>query len=222
MRFRWMLAALGVWLTSGCAARPDGGGGGGGRGGAAKISRRQVAAIDSVFTQYARADAPGCAVGVYRRGEIAFSKGYGMADLERNVPITPATVFDLGSTSKQFAAASIILLANEGKLALTDDVRKYVPEVPDYGTPITIDHLLRHTSGLRDYAGLLSFAGTISRTLPATPMRSTSSAGSARSTLLREPGGTTATPVSFCSPPSWSASPARTSASTRRSGSSHR
>ncbi|MFN0179899.1 MAG: serine hydrolase domain-containing protein [Gemmatimonadales bacterium] len=118
-----------------------------------------AAKIDAVFAQYAKNDSPGCALGVYRDGRVAYAKGYGMADLERNVAITPAMIFDLGSTSKQFAAASIILLANEGKLALTDDVRKYVPEVPDFGPRITIEHLVRHTSGLRDYNGLLFVHG---------------------------------------------------------------
>ncbi len=116
------------------------------------------AKIDSVFRDYGTGT-PGCAVGVYQRGEVRFAKGYGMADLNLGVPITPATVFDIGSTSKQFAAASIVMLANEGKLALADDVRKYIPELPSYGKTITIDHMLRHTSGLRDYNGLLFMAG---------------------------------------------------------------
>lgn len=115
--------------------------------------------IDAVFAGYTGHDSPGCAVGVYRRGEIAFARGYGMADLERGVPITPATLFDLGSTSKQFTAAAVALLVADGRVALEDDVRKYVPEVPDYGTPITLDHLVRHTSGLRDYIGLLNLGG---------------------------------------------------------------
>jgi CubicO group peptidase (beta-lactamase class C family) len=115
--------------------------------------------IDSVFTQYDRSDGPGCALGVFRGGHIAYARGYGMADLERGVAITPATLFDIGSTSKQFAAASIALLVEEGKLSFSDDVRKYIPELPDYGAPITIDNLLRHTSGLRDYNGLLALAG---------------------------------------------------------------
>ncbi len=115
--------------------------------------------MDSVFAEYDRSDAPGCALGVFRDGRIAYARGYGMADLERGVRITPATLFDIGSTSKQFAAASIALLVEDGKLRFDDDVRKYVPELPDYGAPITIDHLLRHTSGLRDYVGLLALAG---------------------------------------------------------------
>lgn len=115
--------------------------------------------VDSVFAEYDRSDAPGCALGFFSGGQIAYARGYGMADLERGVRITPATLFDIGSTSKQFAAASIALLAEEGKLSFSDDVRKYIPELPDYGAPIRIDDLLRHTSGLRDYVGLLALAG---------------------------------------------------------------
>jgi CubicO group peptidase (beta-lactamase class C family) len=115
--------------------------------------------IDAVFAQYADSARPGCAVGVMRNGQAIHAKGYGLADVERGVAITPTTVFDIGSTSKQFAATSVILLELDGKLSLSDDVRKYVPELPDYGKPITIDNLLRHTSGLRDYTALLSLAG---------------------------------------------------------------
>jgi CubicO group peptidase (beta-lactamase class C family) len=115
--------------------------------------------VDSVFAEYDRSDAPGCALGVFQGGRIAYARGYGMADLERGVRITPATLFDIGSTSKQFAAASIALLVEDGKLSFSDDVRKYIPELPDYGTPITIDNLLHHTSGMRDYVGLLALAG---------------------------------------------------------------
>ena len=117
-----------------------------------------TAKVDAVFKDYGTTT-PGCALGIYQRGRVRFARGYGMADLSLGVPISPTTVFDIGSTSKQFAAASIVMLANEGKLSLADDVRKYVPELPSYGTTITIDHLLRHTSGLRDYNGLLYMAG---------------------------------------------------------------
>ena len=116
------------------------------------------AKVDAVFKDFTRTT-PGCAVGIYQKGKVVYAKGYGMADLNLGVPITPTTVFDIGSTSKQFAAASIVMLANEGKLSLTDDVRKYVPELPSYAKVITIDHLLRHTSGLRDYNGLLYLGG---------------------------------------------------------------
>ncbi|HYW12659.1 MAG TPA: serine hydrolase domain-containing protein [Longimicrobium sp.] len=119
----------------------------------------RTARVDSLFAAYDRQDSPGCAVGVYRDGAIAYARGYGMADLERRVPITPHTVFDLGSTSKQITAASVILLAQEGKLSLDDDVRRWVPELPVYQRPITLRHLLNHTSGLRDYIGLLAMGG---------------------------------------------------------------
>jgi CubicO group peptidase (beta-lactamase class C family) len=118
-----------------------------------------AARVDAVFADYDKPDSPGCALGVYKDGAIVYSRGYGMADLERGVPITPRTVFDIGSTSKQFSAAAIVLLAQDGKLTLDDDVRRWVPELPDYGTPITIRQMLLHTSGLRDYIGLLTLAG---------------------------------------------------------------
>jgi CubicO group peptidase (beta-lactamase class C family) len=120
--------------------------------------RLEPVKIDAVFKAYTRAT-PGCALGIYHDGRIVYSKGYGMAELNLGVPISPGTMFDIGSTSKQFAAASTVLLANEGKISLSDDIRKYIPELPDYGTTITIDHLLRHTSGLRDYNGLLFMKG---------------------------------------------------------------
>jgi CubicO group peptidase (beta-lactamase class C family) len=115
--------------------------------------------IDAVFKDYDKPHVPGCALGVMRNGTLAYGRGYGWADLERNVPISTATLFDIGSTSKQFAAASIALLVAEHKLSYADDIRKYIPEMPDYGAPITIDNLMRHTSGLRDYTGLLVLAG---------------------------------------------------------------
>jgi len=117
------------------------------------------ARIDAVFKAYDRPHVPGCALGVFRDGTLAYGRGYGWADLERNVPITTTSLFDIGSTSKQFAAASIALLVAEHKLAYSDDIRKYIPEMPDYGAPITIDNLMHHTSGLRDYTGLLILAG---------------------------------------------------------------
>ena len=96
---------------------------------------------------------------VYQNAKIVLAKGYGAANLEYGIPITPATPFVVGSVSKQFTAAAIALLVEEKRLALTDDVRKYVPELADYGTPITIDHLVHHTSGLRDWWELVGVAG---------------------------------------------------------------
>ncbi len=115
--------------------------------------------IDTVFAKFDRTDSPGCALGIYRNDQMVYARGYGSANLELGVPITPATVFDIGSTSKQFTAMSILLLARDGKLALDDTVQRYVPELPDSHRPITIRHLLHHTSGIRDYPTLMELAG---------------------------------------------------------------
>jgi CubicO group peptidase (beta-lactamase class C family) len=121
---------------------------------------KNTKAVDAVFADLARPGSPGCAMAVFRDGKMIYSKGYGLANLEERVPIKPSTVFDIGSTSKQFTAASILLLEQQGKLSVNDDVRKYIPELPDYGKKITILHLLNHTSGLRDYLTLMELAGT--------------------------------------------------------------
>ena len=106
--------------------------------------------VDSVFADLTKPGSPGCALAVARDGKTIYAKGYGLANIEQNVAITPTAVFDIGSTSKQFTAASILLLEQQGKLSINDDVRKYIPELPDYGHKITLLHLLNHTSGLRD------------------------------------------------------------------------
>ncbi len=107
--------------------------------------------VDKLFAGAQKVGSPGCALGVFRDGQIIYEKGYGLASVELNSPIAPQTVFDLGSTSKQFTASSILLLEQRGKLSVNDDVRKYLPELPDYskngGQPITILNLLNHTSG---------------------------------------------------------------------------
>ena len=82
-----------------------------------------------------------------------------MADLEHDVANTPDTIFEAGSVSKQFTAAAVLLLAKDGKLSLDDPVRKYIPELPDYGAPLTIRHMLTHTSGLRDWGSVAGIAG---------------------------------------------------------------
>jgi CubicO group peptidase (beta-lactamase class C family) len=117
------------------------------------------AAVDAVFAEYAKPGSPGCALAVYRDGKILYEKGYGLANIEQSVPITPQSVFDIGSTSKQFSAASILLLEQQGKLSIDDDVRKFIPELPDYKQKITVRNLLNHTSGLRDYLTLMDLAG---------------------------------------------------------------
>ena len=126
---------------------------------AGALSNSQREQIDALFKEYEVGARPGCALAVGRNGAAVYARGYGFADLEHNVRITPATLFDIGSVSKQFTAAAVILLELDGKLALADDVRKYIPELPSYGSTITIDHLMHHTSGLRDYNALLSLAG---------------------------------------------------------------
>jgi CubicO group peptidase (beta-lactamase class C family) len=119
----------------------------------------ETAQIAEVFAQYDQPASPGCAVGVIRAGQLVQARGFGMANLEHGIPNGPSLVYDIGSTAKQFTAASILLLAQRGKLSLDDDVRKYVPELPEYQRPIKVRHLLHHTSGLRDYLGLFSLAG---------------------------------------------------------------
>lgn len=113
--------------------------------------------VDSLF-RFATAETPGCAVGVSQQGRVLVNRAYGLADLEKKTPIGPATRFDIGSTQKQFTAAAILLLAEDGRLKLTDDIRKHLPELPDLGRVVTVDHLLTHTGGIRDWTGLLPLA----------------------------------------------------------------
>jgi CubicO group peptidase (beta-lactamase class C family) len=114
--------------------------------------------VDAIFNRYT-ASTPGCAVAADVKGQAVIRAAYGSANLEHDVPITTDTIFEAGSVSKQFTAAAVALLARAGKLSLDDPVRKYVPELPDFGSPITIRQLLHHTSGLRDWGGLASLAG---------------------------------------------------------------
>jgi CubicO group peptidase (beta-lactamase class C family) len=117
------------------------------------------AKIDRVFKDWTRPATPGCAVGVSVDGRPAFARAYGMADLEHDIENTPGTIFEAGSVSKQFTAAAVLLLAKEGKLSLDDPARKYIPELPDYGMPLTIRHMLTHTSGLRDWGSVEGIVG---------------------------------------------------------------
>lgn len=115
--------------------------------------------IDAVFGKYVSPATPGCAVNVIQDGRVLYQKAYGMANLEWGLPNTMDTVFDIGSVSKQFTAFSILLLVKDGRISLDDDIRKYLPEIPDYGSVIRIRHLLNHTSGLRNYTDLFDLAG---------------------------------------------------------------
>ena len=122
---------------------------------AASVERR----VDSLFAEQTRGLSPGLAVAVVRDGKVLLTKGYGYANLEHRIPITPATVFDVASVSKQFAGLSVAMLITEGRVKPTDDIRKYIPELGDVGHTVTIDHLLHHTSGYRDWPGTLALAG---------------------------------------------------------------
>jgi CubicO group peptidase (beta-lactamase class C family) len=115
--------------------------------------------VDSLFAQHQRGVSPGVAVVVVRDGEVVFRKGYGYASLEHRIPISTSTVFDAASVSKQFTGLAVSMLIEQNKLGLDDDIRKYIPEMHAFDPPITIRHLLHHTSGLRDWPGMLQLAG---------------------------------------------------------------
>lgn len=115
--------------------------------------------VDSVFQSFDHTDSPGCAVGVYQDGQILYSRGYGMASIELGVALSPRSVLDVGSISKQFTAMSILMLQKEGKLSLDDPIRKYIPEMPPYADKITLRRALSQTSGLRDIYDLIDETG---------------------------------------------------------------
>ena len=104
--------------------------------------------VDKLFEAWDTPDSPGCVVGVIKEGELAYVRAYGMADMVANSPLTPKSAFNVQSIGKQFTAACIALLVQEGVVALEDDIRKFVPEVPDYGIPIRVRHLVHHTGGI--------------------------------------------------------------------------
>ncbi len=143
-RFTWF-SSLGLVLLGGAPGRP--------------AADPDPKAIDAIFSKYDHTAVPGCAVGVFRNGQTIFGRGYGMADLNQGVPITTSTVFYIASTSKQFAAMSTALLAEQGKISLDDPVRKWVPELPAFADKVTIRNLVHHTSGFRDYLGLWGASG---------------------------------------------------------------
>ncbi len=125
----------------------------------AQLPTNAAIRADSVFARWNTKTTPGCATGVSRNGSVIFTRAHGMADLEHDIANVPATIFEAGSVSKQFTSGAIVLLVQQGKLSLSDDVRKYVPELPDYGTTITIRHMMTHTSGLRDWGNVAGIAG---------------------------------------------------------------
>ena len=137
------IAALAVTAASGLAQAPN------------APSR---ASLDRVFSDWSAKDGPGCSAAASQDGRTVYEAGYGSANLEADVPVTPASIFHAASVSKQFTAMAVMLLARDGKLSLDADVHTYLPELPDYGQRITLRHLLTHTSGLRDQWSLLALA----------------------------------------------------------------
>jgi len=139
----WAIAALALlFITTICGA-----------------AEKPNANVDKLFSQWDRSDSPGAAIVVVMDDNVVYQRGYGSANLETRTPITPQTVFDVASVAKQFAGFAVAMLIEEGKLSLDDDVRKYLPNVPDFGKPLTIRHLVYHTSGLRDWPETLALSG---------------------------------------------------------------
>lgn len=144
----WLSAVLPPLILSAAVAAP-----------ALAQQAAAAARVDSLFATWDRADSPGAAVAVLRHGEVVLERGYGSAQLEHEVPITPATVFHVASVTKQFTAFGAALLAHRGVLSLEDDIQTHLPELADFGAPITIRHLIHHTSGIRDQWELLAIGG---------------------------------------------------------------
>ena len=115
--------------------------------------------VDALFAQWDRPDSPGCALAVIKDGQVIYKRSYGNANLDYGIPISSLSVFNIASTSKQFTAASVALLTTQGKISLDDDIRKYLPELPPYSPPVTVRHLIYHTSGIREYSHLMQLAG---------------------------------------------------------------
>jgi CubicO group peptidase (beta-lactamase class C family) len=115
--------------------------------------------IDQIFAEWNNEQGPGCTLGIYKDGEVAYARGYGMANLEHGIPNQPGSIFHVASVSKHFATFAIGLLEEEGKLSVDDEARKYVPSLPDFGVPVTIRQLIHHTSGIRDQWALLHYSG---------------------------------------------------------------
>jgi len=132
-----------IWITSVCSF--------------GQINESQ--AIDSLFIDWNKPDVPGCALGIIKDGKLIYSKGYGIGDLEHDIELSPRSVFYIGSVSKQFVTFSILLLEEQGKLSLDDRIQKFLPDFPEYQSPLTIRHFIHHTSGVRDYLTLMYLKG---------------------------------------------------------------
>ncbi|MBN1224924.1 MAG: beta-lactamase family protein [Candidatus Aminicenantes bacterium] len=121
----------------------------------------KYARVDDIFAEWNKPDSPGCALALVKDGKVIYKKGYGMANLEHEIPIRTDTVFRTGSIGKQFTAACILILQQRGKLSLDADIRTYLPEMPEYEWPVTIRHLIHHTSGIREYETLQALGGEL-------------------------------------------------------------
>ena len=152
MKLWFSFIVLMLVLVGRCYAAEDGGTASG------QLSD-QIAQTQKVFEEWDEDDSPGCAVGIVKDGKLVYTGGFGMANLEYDEPITSKTVFRIASTSKQFTAACVVLLEEEGKLGLDDDVRKHIPELPEYKQTVTLRHMLHHISGLPEYLSLLNKNG---------------------------------------------------------------
>ena len=124
-----------------------------------KLGKEQIQQIDAIFTDWNNETNPGAGIAVVKNGQPIFSKGFGMASLQHKIPFSTTSVADIGSVAKQFTSFAIALLAEEGKLSLDDDIHKFYPEIPDFGHKITVNHLVHHTSGLREIYGALALRG---------------------------------------------------------------
>ena len=144
MKFKYLLFLLALLIPSAIRAQ---------------LSEVQTQKIDSLFVEWNKPNQPGGAIGIMQKGKIMYSKAFGLASLEYNVPNTIGTIFNTGSVSKQFTAMGIVLLHQQGKLSFDDDIRKYLPDLPDFGNTITIRHMLHHTSGMRSLHAMLGLAG---------------------------------------------------------------
>ena len=120
---------------------------------------KESQAIDSIFSEWNKPNTPGCVLGIIKDGKLIYAKGYGLANMEYDIQNSATSVFRIGSTSKQFTAACIVLLAEQGKLSLDNPLSDFFPDFPEYANKITIRHLLNHTSGIRDYLQLAYLKG---------------------------------------------------------------
>src|SRR5690606_21970279 len=143
--------ALNLVLLIGCFAAFD-------RAQAQQLSADTVAMLDEFLSQWGE-NTPGAGVVISRNGQIIDEKYVGMADLEHGTPVTTDTRFEAGAVSKQLTATAILMLVRDGKIALDDVAQKYIPELPAYDRPITIEHLIHHTSGLKDWGTLAALGG---------------------------------------------------------------